>query len=148
MNTRAWRAAEIPAANGHGTARGLARIYGALARDGELDGVQVLSPAQIERANTEQSFGKDEVLAPLHTRFGLGFFMTQPMIPFGPNPRSFGHPGAGGSIAFADPDARARHRLRDEPDAGRAGRRRARLPADRGGLRGAEVTPARAARDV
>lgn len=106
VNTRAWRAAEIPAANGHGTARGLARIYGALACDGELDGVPVLSPAQIERANSEQSFGPDEVLSPLHTRFGLGFFMTQPMIPFGPNPRSFGHPGAGGSIAFADPDAR------------------------------------------
>jgi CubicO group peptidase (beta-lactamase class C family) len=106
VNTRAWRGAEIPAANGHGTARGLARIYGALARDGELDGVHVLAPAQIEKANTEQSFGPDEVLSPLHTRFGLGFFMTQPMIPFGPNPRSFGHPGAGGSIAFADPDAR------------------------------------------
>jgi CubicO group peptidase (beta-lactamase class C family) len=106
VNSRAWRAAEIPAANGTGSARGLARIYGALAREGELDGVQVLSPAQIERANTEQSFGRDEVLSPLHTRFGLGFFMTQPMIPFGPNKRSFGHPGAGGSIAFADPDAR------------------------------------------
>ena len=106
VNSRAWRAAEIPAANGTGTARGLARIYGALAREGELDGLQVLSPAQIERANTEQSFGRDEVLSPLHTRFGLGFFMTQPMIPFGPNKRSFGHPGAGGSIAFADPDAR------------------------------------------
>jgi CubicO group peptidase (beta-lactamase class C family) len=106
VNTRAWRGAEIPAANGHGTARGLARIYGALARDGVLDGVPVLSPAQIARANSEQSFGRDEVLAPLHTRFGLGFFMTQPMIPFGPNPRAFGHPGAGGSIAFADPDAR------------------------------------------
>jgi CubicO group peptidase (beta-lactamase class C family) len=105
VNTRAWRGAEMPAANGHGTARGLARIYGALARDGVLDGVPVLTPAQIARANSEQSFGRDEVLAPLHTRFGLGFFMTQPMIPFGPNPRAFGHPGAGGSIAFADPDA-------------------------------------------
>jgi CubicO group peptidase (beta-lactamase class C family) len=105
VNTRAWRAAEIPAANGHGTARGLARIYGALATNGVLDGVQVLAPAQIARANTEQSKGLDAVLAPLHSRFGLGFMMTQPMIPFGPNPRTFGHPGAGGSIAFADPDA-------------------------------------------
>jgi CubicO group peptidase (beta-lactamase class C family) len=106
VNTRAWRAAEIPAANGHGTARGLARIYGALATDGTLDGVSVLGPEQIARANTEQACGPDAVLAPLHSRFGLGFMMTQPMIPFGPNPRSFGHPGAGGSIAFADPDAR------------------------------------------
>ncbi len=40
------------------------------------------------------------------TRFGLGFFLTHPTIPFGPNPRSFGHPGAGGSIGFADPDTK------------------------------------------
>ena len=106
VNTRAWRAAEIPAGNGHGSARDLARIYGALATDGRLDGLQVLSPAQIARANTENSFGQDKVLSPLASRFGLGFMMTQPMIPFGPNPRAFGHPGAGGSIAFADPDAR------------------------------------------
>jgi CubicO group peptidase (beta-lactamase class C family) len=105
VNTRAWRAAEVPAGNGHGSALGLARIYGALACDGELEGVQVLSPAQIERANSEQSNGLDAVLAPLPSRFGLGFMLTQPMIPFGPNPRAFGHPGAGGSIAFADPDA-------------------------------------------
>ncbi len=105
VNTRAWRAAEVPAANGHGAARGLARVYGALATDGAQDGVQVLSPAQIARANAEQSSGLDAVLSPLPTRFGLGFMLTQPMIPFGPNPRAFGHPGAGGSIAFADPDA-------------------------------------------
>ncbi len=106
VNTREWRRAEIPAANGHGTARSLARVYGALAVGGTLDGVQVLSREQIERASSEQVFGDDEVLAPIPTRFGLGFMLTQPMIPFGPNPRSFGHPGAGGSIAFADPDAR------------------------------------------
>jgi len=106
VNTREWRAAEIPAGNGHGTARALARLYGALARGGEIDGVRVLGEAQIAAATTEQAYGKDAVLAPLETRFGLGFMLTQPMIPFGPNPRSFGHPGAGGSIAFADPDAR------------------------------------------
>lgn len=106
VNTRAWRGAEIPAANGHGDARGLARVYGALARGGEIDGVRVLGGDAIARANSEQAFGTDEVLGPLQTRFGLGFFLTQPMIPFGPNPRAFGHPGAGGSIAFADPDAR------------------------------------------
>ena len=105
VNTRPWRAAEIPAANGHGDARSLARVYGALATTGVLDGARVLSREQIARANTEQSFGLDQVLSPLHSRFGLGFMMTQPMIPFGPNPHSFGHPGAGGSIAFADPDA-------------------------------------------
>jgi CubicO group peptidase (beta-lactamase class C family) len=104
-NSRAWRAAELPAVNGHGTARGLARLYGALATDGRLDGERVLAPEQIARANHEEASGLDAVLKPLRSRFGLGFMLTQPMIPFGPNPRSFGHPGAGGSIAFADPDA-------------------------------------------
>jgi CubicO group peptidase (beta-lactamase class C family) len=112
-NTRAWRAAEIPAANGHTTARGLARIYAALAQRGELDGVQLLSPSVIDAAITEQSFGLDAVL-PFITRFGQGFMLTLPGQPshpngglqrFGPNPRAFGHPGAGGSVGFADPDA-------------------------------------------
>jgi len=40
------------------------------------------------------------------TRWGLGFALTQPTAPIGPNPRTFVHPGAGGSIGFADPDAR------------------------------------------
>lgn len=105
-NSAAWRKAEIPAANGHGTARDLARVYGALAIGGELDGCSLLSSAAIEQASREQAFGPDEVLLKMPMRFGLGFFLTQKLIPLGPNPRSFGHPGAGGSIAFADPDAR------------------------------------------
>jgi CubicO group peptidase (beta-lactamase class C family) len=105
-NTREWRLAEIPAANGHGNARSVARVYGALARGGELDGVRVLSASAVAGANTEHSFGPDGVLFGLRTRFGLGYFMTHPGVPFGPNPRAFGHPGAGGSVGFADPDAR------------------------------------------
>lgn len=104
-NSREWRAAEIPAANGHGTARSLARIYGALARGGEVDGVRILERDSIERAIEEQVFGPDAVLGALPMRFGLGFMLRQDMIPLGSNPRAFGHPGAGGSIGFADPDA-------------------------------------------
>ena len=104
VNSREWRGAEIPAANGHGTARSLARVYGALACGGELDGVHVLGAEAIERANTVEIEGPDAVLFGMKTRFGLGFMLTGGMIPFGPNPRSFGHPGAGGSVAFADPD--------------------------------------------
>ncbi len=106
VNTPEWRQAEIPAGNGHGDARSLARVYGALACDGTLDGVHLLSPASVARATEEQAHGPDAVLMQMPMRFGLGFFLTQPMIPLGPNPRAFGHPGAGGSIAFADPDAR------------------------------------------
>jgi len=105
-NTREWRAAEIPAANGHGTARALARVYGALARGGEVDGVRILESESIERAIAEQVFGPDAVLGGLPMRFGLGFMLRQDLMPLGPNPRTFGHPGAGGSVGFADPDAK------------------------------------------
>ncbi len=107
VNSREWRGAEIPAANGHTTARALARLYGALARGGEIDGVRVLTPAAIERCHVEQACGTDAVLA-ISTRFSLGFMLSQPMpgSRIGPNARTFGHPGAGGSLGFADPDAR------------------------------------------
>ena len=102
VNSREWRAAEIPAANGHGNGRALARIYGALARGGALDGVQVLKPETIDLARQEQSYGEDAVLL-LPTRFGLGFMLDMPEFKLTPSGSLFGHPGAGGSIGFADP---------------------------------------------
>lgn len=105
VNSREWRAAEIPAANGHATARSLAALYGALATSGKLNGYRVLTPESIKRAHTEQANGPDLVLGVV-SRWGLGFALTQPAVPIGPNPRTFGHPGAGGSLGFADPDAR------------------------------------------
>ena len=105
INSRAWRGAEIPAANGHTNARALSRFYGTLARGGELDGVRILSPAQIERCRTQESDGIDAVLS-VPMRFGLGYRLTQPAAKYGPNPHSFGHTGAGGSLGFADPDAK------------------------------------------
>jgi CubicO group peptidase (beta-lactamase class C family) len=104
-NARAWRAAELAAANGHSNAHSLARIYGALANDGAIDGVRLLSRAAIERARTEQARGPDRVL-PVATRYALGFFLPTAEEPLGPNPRVFGHGGAGGSYSMADPEAR------------------------------------------
>jgi CubicO group peptidase (beta-lactamase class C family) len=103
VNTRAWRAAEIPSANGHATARAVARIYTALACGGVVDGVRVVRRETIDEAVVEASSGPDLVLG-RPSRFGLGFQLTQPERPLGPNPRSFGHFGAGGSLGFADPD--------------------------------------------
>jgi CubicO group peptidase (beta-lactamase class C family) len=105
VNTREWRAAEIPAANGHTTARSLARLYGALARGGEQDGVRVMSKEQVAQCSLEQSNGPDELLM-INTRFSLGFMMSQPGASLGPNAKSFGHPGAGGSLGYADPEAK------------------------------------------
>jgi CubicO group peptidase (beta-lactamase class C family) len=107
MNTPAWRRAEIPAGNAHTNARALARVYGALACGGDVDGVRVLSPESIERARTEQASGPDAVLFGLPTRFGLGFSLPPEGAGFGlSSTAAFGCPGAGGSIGFADPDAR------------------------------------------
>jgi len=104
VNTREWRAAEIPAANGHTNARGLARVYAAMACGGEIDGVRVLRRERIEQALRMESDGPDALL-PLHTRFGQGFMLSTPVEKIGPNPRAFGHGGMGGSLGFADPDA-------------------------------------------
>jgi CubicO group peptidase (beta-lactamase class C family) len=104
VNTRAWRAAQIPSANGHATARGVARIYSALACGGVVDGIRLVRPETIDQAIAEASAGPDFVLG-RPSRFGLGFQLTQPERPLGPSPRSFGHFGVGGSLGFADPDA-------------------------------------------
>ena len=103
-NSKRWRKAEIPAANGHGTARSLAKIYGALATGGSKEGVHVLTPETIELARQTESDGKDLVLAQMHTRFGLGFMLGTEDVSMGPNKNSMGHGGAGGSLGFAAPD--------------------------------------------
>lgn len=104
-NTTEWRSAEIPSANGHGTARSVARLYAALACGGTLDGVEVLPADVLKYCWDEQSAGEDAVLG-IDTRFSHGWMLSQnrPNAAFGPGRRSFGHPGAGGSVGFADPD--------------------------------------------
>lgn len=100
-NRRALHAAEMPSSNGIGTARAIARMYAALA--GEVDGVRLLRPETIALARTVQSDGTDAVIG-LPTRFGLGF-MLPPILSPAAAPTAFGHPGAGGSLGFADPEA-------------------------------------------
>lgn len=104
VNSAAWRAAQVPSTNLHATARGVARLYAALAAGGELDGVRLLGPDLLAEATSPQSEGWCPVLEREAT-FGLGFQPTRPDRPFGPNPGSFGHFGTGGSVGFADPQA-------------------------------------------
>ncbi|MCP4755404.1 MAG: beta-lactamase family protein [Proteobacteria bacterium] len=102
--TRAWRAAEIPAANGHGNARSVARVAAAMACGGELDGVRLLSTPTLEKAIEEQHYDTDLVLA-IPIRWGLGFGLASQEVPF-PNQRSFYWGGWGGSMVAVDPDAK------------------------------------------
>jgi CubicO group peptidase (beta-lactamase class C family) len=99
VNSTRWRQAEVPSTNGHGTARGVARMYAALLEPG-----RVLSVDLLAEAVSPQSQGYCPILHEDVT-FGLGFKPTVPRRPFGPNPGSFGHFGTGGAVGFADPHA-------------------------------------------
>ncbi|MEU1024788.1 serine hydrolase domain-containing protein [Streptomyces sp. NPDC005904] len=106
VNGAAYRSAEIPATNGHATARGLAAVYRELACG------RLLGADTVERLRTTQS-GADEPDLVLRAgtplaetwSWGLGFMLNL-YGQAGPNPRAFGHGGAGGSYAFADPENR------------------------------------------
>ncbi|MEV1179291.1 serine hydrolase [Nonomuraea sp. NPDC049784] len=108
--TRAWRAAEFPAANMLADARSVARMYAATVSD--IDGVRPLNPSTVERMTAVQTdrtpmHGLPPGLnLPADRSFymSLGFWRACPPLPM-TGPGSFGHPGSGGSIGFADPDA-------------------------------------------
>ena len=107
--TREWRAAELPSSNGHASALGLARIYAAASGSAPHDRAassELFSAEMRERCASELRSGADLVLR-IRTRFGPGLMLSQSEGTgrFGPNARSFGHPGMGGSLGFADPDA-------------------------------------------
>ena len=94
-------AAELPASNGIGAARGIARFYARLI--GEVDGKRILSEDAVRGASVEQASGMDEILK-RPSRFGTGFMMSiDGGFALG-GPSSFGHPGNGGAPGFADPE--------------------------------------------
>ncbi|HEV7406073.1 MAG TPA: serine hydrolase domain-containing protein [Chthoniobacteraceae bacterium] len=110
MNTPEARMASLPAFGGIGTASALAKFYAMLAQGGALDGRRYFQPETVALMSTPLVEGPDLVLQ-TKTAFSAGF-MQDPLAPdgrklrqaFGPSRRAFGHPGAGGSHAFADPE--------------------------------------------
>jgi len=99
----AWRRAEIPASNGHGNARSVARVQAILSHGGEIDGTRYLSAAGCEAVFEEQSPGVDLVLGfPL--TFGIGYSLHSEATPVGVNPRTCYWRGWGGSIVVNDLD--------------------------------------------
>jgi CubicO group peptidase (beta-lactamase class C family) len=103
--TDAWRQAQIPAANGHGNARSVARVQAVIANGGELDGRRFLSEATCARILEEQANGTDLILgAPI--RFGIGFGLSSPDLPLPLGPRACFWGGWGGSVILVDMEAR------------------------------------------
>ena len=112
FNELEFRTACMPGANGHFSARALARMYGALANGGTVDGVALVSPSRIASMQELQTAERDRVLG-TSIRRGIGFVLggvgpdlTGNLVhgPLGPRQSTFGHSGAGGSVGFADPE--------------------------------------------
>ncbi len=112
MNTPEARIAGFPAFGGVGTAHSLAKFYAMLAGGGVLEGRRFFDSHTIDWMTTTLTQGRDRVLL-METAFSAGF-MRDPTdtsghktrASFGPSLSAFGHPGAGGSFAFADPENR------------------------------------------
>jgi CubicO group peptidase (beta-lactamase class C family) len=113
FNTMPFRTACLPSGNGHFTARALARMYAALANGGAVDDVRLIGEDAIERLRRLETDAVDRVLG-VPMRKAAGFFLgglgpdlAGNMVhgPMGADEGAFGHPGAGGSVGFADPES-------------------------------------------
>ncbi len=96
-----WRMTEIPSANGHATAKALARLYSAYALRGRIGGQRLFSEETWEELTRPRVSGPDRIL-PGRVAFGAGVMLNAPLI-YGPNPDTLCHSGWGGSGAFGDP---------------------------------------------
>ena len=105
-NSRAFRAAVLPAVNLQASAHGLARIYGALANGGELEGHRILKPETIRRLAQRQTSpgGRTDMLLGFTDNWAMGVCFNQ-FDMLGPLPQTFGHGGWGGSIGAANLEA-------------------------------------------
>jgi CubicO group peptidase (beta-lactamase class C family) len=108
MNRPEWHRAEVPGGAGITNATSLSRLYAGLI--GTVEGgppTALLTPEQLERARSVQTFGADQVFLsvglPLEQKIGLGFWRSSPVTGWG-GAGAFGHGGAGGSYGFADPE--------------------------------------------
>ncbi|MGB3772180.1 MAG: serine hydrolase domain-containing protein [Rhodococcus sp. (in: high G+C Gram-positive bacteria)] len=105
-NTAQWRAADMGALNGHGTARSVARILSTVSRGGVVDGVRLLGQDAVDLAFEEQTDGIDLVLG-VPLRFGMGFALPQQdTVPYIPDGRICFWGGWGGSLVVMHPETR------------------------------------------
>jgi CubicO group peptidase (beta-lactamase class C family) len=104
FNTERVHRLELPWGNGIGTARGLCRIYAALAAGGTLDGARLVSPAALDPLRPRQSWSERDRVLCKPIGWSQGFLKEETRL-FSPNPESFGHAGAGGALGWCDPIA-------------------------------------------
>ena len=97
-----WRTLEIPSANGHGTARSIAKLFSVYATGGRLGGNQLFTAEQFKTMTRRRTLSEDRVL-PFTMEFGAGMMRNNNRI-YGPNTETLGHAGWGGSCGFGDPD--------------------------------------------
>ena len=109
FNTMPFRKACLPSGNGHFSARALAKMYAALAEGGSIDGTRLVSGERITAMQRIMTNDLDRVLGAPGNK-GIGFMLGGETAgihgPMGSSAKTFGHPGAGGSVGFADPDKR------------------------------------------
>ena len=105
LDRREYRRLEFPAGGALGTARDIARAYSAFTgfRSSEL-GLDAATVEELTRFPLPPSYGWFDEVLKVPTAFSLGFARPLGPFRFGTSQRAFGHPGAGGSFAFADPD--------------------------------------------
>ncbi|WP_276248602.1 serine hydrolase domain-containing protein [Haladaptatus sp. YSMS36] len=99
------RSIEIPAENGIGTVRSIARVYGDLATGGRRLGIDESTFAELTATPVSPRGGHRDVVLGIETAYSMGYSRPYGDFQFGSTPRSFGTPGAGGAFGFADPDA-------------------------------------------
>ena len=99
-----WRQIEIPSANGIGTSKAVAELYGIYAHGGMLAGKRIIAEASFDALTQSRVKGQDLVL-PYITEFAAGV-MRNNLGLYGPNSDTLCHSGWGGSLALGDPDRR------------------------------------------
>jgi CubicO group peptidase (beta-lactamase class C family) len=102
FNTRRVRAMELLWANGLGSARGLCRVYSALANGGAVDGVRLVRSETIAPVMERQSWSERDRVLQKPLGWSQGFLKEETTI-FSPSTESFGHSGAGGALGWCDP---------------------------------------------
>jgi CubicO group peptidase (beta-lactamase class C family) len=123
LDSPEYRAVEIPAGGGIGQVRSVAKVYSELATGGTTLGLSAETLAELTAPARPPAQRRDLVLM-VDASFSLGFARPSATFRFGSGNRALGHPGAGGSFAFADSDLalsfayapnRLGHHLRDDP---------------------------------